>query len=184
MMQRMDFLHKQSRQIVKVMRCFRQMKVKEEIYLVRKELERDGGYAATKDYFQHGNTTVYEHCENVALVSCQIAENFKWRIDKRALIRGALLHDYFLYDWHEKDDSHRLHGFYHAKRALENAKKEFCLNETEKNIIVCHMFPLTLVPPATKEAWIVCIADKWCALAEVLVAMTFRMKGKNVSRNL
>lgn len=30
------------------------------------------------------------------------------------------------------------------------------------------MFPLTPIPPAYKEAWIVCIADKICAIEETL----------------
>ncbi len=37
-----------------------------------------------------------------------------------------------------------------------------------KNIIIRHMFPLTLVPPTCTEAWIVCIADKICAIEETL----------------
>ena len=153
------------------------MDLKEEIYFIIEKLENDGGYVATKNYYQHGNTTVYEHCVNVALVSCRIVKCFHCKVDKRALIYGALLHDYYLYDWHEKDSSHRFHGFHHAKKALENAEKEFCLNEIEKNIIVRHMFPLTLIPPSTKEAWIVCIADKWCATVEILYAIMLKVKG-------
>lgn len=160
------------------------MDFKEEIYLIIKELENNGRYAENKNYCQHGNTTVYKHCVNVTLTSCKMVKYFKWQINKESLIRGALLHDYFLYDWHDKDSSHRLHGFHHPKRALENAKKDFCLNEIEENIILRHMFPLTLIPPSTKEAWIVCIADKWCAIVEILSAIKSKAKGtkKNVNR--
>ena len=153
-----------------------------EIYLIVEELKNDGRYAETKDYYQHGNTTVYKHCVNVAVASCRIADLLNLKVDSRALIRGALLHDYFLYDWHEKDSSHRFHGFRHSKTALENAKKEFNLSETEKNIIICHMFPLTVIPPCTKEAWIVCVADKWCATGEVISVLTF--KGKGIAKNV
>jgi signal peptidase II len=38
----------------------------------------------------------------------------------------------------------------------------------EKNIIARHMFPLIPVPPQCREAWIVCLADKWCALGETV----------------
>ena len=157
-----------------------------EIYLIIEELKNGGRYVATKGYYQHGNTTVYKHCVSVAIVSCRIAEALNLKVDRKALVRGALLHDYFLYDWHEKDSSHRFHGFRHAKIALENAKKDFNLNEMEKDIIVCHMFPLTLMPPRTKEAWVVCIADKWCAIIEILSAVKFKLKGneKNVCRSL
>ena len=86
-------------------------------------------------------------------------------------MRGALLHDYFLYDWHQKDSSHRLHGFRHPKTALGNAQRDYHLNWKEKNIIARHMFPLIPVPPQCREAWIVCLADKWCALGETVEPM-------------
>jgi len=92
-------------------------------------------------------------------------------VDIHSLIRGALLHDYFLYDWHQKDPSHRLHGFRHPKTALGNAQRDYYLNWKEKNIIARHMFPLIPVPPQCREAWIVCLADKWCALGETMEPM-------------
>ena len=82
-----------------------------------------------------------------------------------------MLHDYFLYDWHQKDSAHRLHGFRHPKTALGNAQRDYHLNWKEKNIIARHMFPLIPVPPQCREAWIVCLADKWCALGETVEPM-------------
>lgn len=119
-------------------------------------------------YIQHGNTSVLEHCIGVAYMSCYVANKFRANIDKTALVRGALLHDYFLYDWHDPDPSHRLHGFHHAKTALRNALRDTKLSKKEQNIILRHMFPLTPVPPACKEAWIVCIADKICSTFETI----------------
>ena len=100
--------------------------------------------------------------------------------NQRDLVRGALLHDYFLYDWHKKDlkNPHKLHGFYHPGRALRNAKKEYVLTKRQEDIIKKHMWPLTVVPPMCREAWIVTAADKYCSLME-----TFRLhKGKIKTR--
>jgi uncharacterized protein len=119
-------------------------------------------------YPQHGNVSVYQHCIAVALMSCWIAWKFRLKVDYEALIRGALLHDYFLYDWHEHDPGHRLHGFRHPRRALRNAHEDFKLTPIETNIILRHMFPLTPIPPVYLESWIVCMADKFCALRESL----------------
>ena len=83
-----------------------------------------------------------------------------------AIQDSFLRHDYFLYDCHENDPSHRLHGFTHPKRALINATADWNLSDRTQNIILRHMFPLTPVPPACREAWLVCLADKVCALAE------------------
>lgn len=135
---------------------------------VLKSLEQEGRLSLEKDFMQHGVTSVYEHSVSVAYMSLRLAKKLHVKVDTTTLLRGALLHDYFLYDWHEKDASHRLHGFYHAGTALKNAKADFKVNDVEENIIARHMFPLNPIPPRHKEAWIVCLADKYCAAAEVM----------------
>ncbi len=121
-----------------------------------------------KDYMQHGNVSVYEHSLKVCYLSIRIAKAFNLDVDMKALVRGALLHDFFLYDWHVPDKSHRLHAFSHARRAYENAKKEFDLGNIEKDIIIKHMFPVNISLPKYKETVIVCIADKLSATHETI----------------
>lgn len=127
-------------------------------------------FKSTKAYIQHGNMSVREHSINVAKASLYIRDKLRIQCNTRDLVRGALLHDYFLYDWHipDKEEPHRLHGFFHPGIALRNASKEYMLSEREKNIIKRHMWPLTIVPPKYREAWIVTTADKWCSLMETL----------------
>lgn len=123
-----------------------------------------------KEYIQHGNMTVNGHVMNVARYSLALSDRLHIRCNRRELVRGALLHDYFLYDWHKPDakNPHRLHGFFHPGRALKNASMEYTLTSREKDIIKKHMWPLTAVPPVCREAWIVTAADKWCSLMETL----------------
>ena len=102
-------------------------------------------------------------------MSCYIAEKYNLSVDYYSLITGALLHDYFLYDWHDKEDGHkRPHGFYHPSAALANAERDFEINSRTKNIIKRHMFPLTPIPPVCLEGWVVCIADKICSTKETI----------------
>ena len=124
-----------------------------------------------RGFYQHGSVSVYDHSFAVAVMCVRLSRFLRIRTDLRALVRGALLHDYFLYDWDQKDPSHRLHGFRHPKTALGNAQRDYHLNWKEKNIIARHMFPLIPVPPQCREAWIVCLADKWCALGETVEPM-------------
>ena len=131
-----------------------QFDLETQILAAAAQLERQGRYADTRRFVQHGGVTVYRHCVRVAVLSCRLADAFGWQVDRAALIRGALLHDYFLYDWHEKDDSHRLHGFTHPRTALRNACADWTLTDREQNIILRHMFPLTPVPPACREGWL------------------------------
>jgi uncharacterized protein len=122
-----------------------------------------------KNYCQHGNISTFRHCRKVAFYSFWLNRSLHAGADPESLVRGAFLHDYYLYDWHEKDKSHRLHGYHHPMTALKNAQKEFDLNETECDIIENHMWPLTLFHyPKSKEAALVCIADKICTVQEVL----------------
>ena len=116
----------------------------------------------------HGEVTCYDHSVSVAWLSTRLAEHFHYNVDMKSLVRGALLHDYYLYDWHDANDGHRLHGFYHAKRALRNAESDFSLSDIERDIIVKHMFPLNPQLPQYLESVIVSVADKVCAMREVL----------------
>lgn len=122
----------------------------------------------TKKNIQHRRVSVYEHSLGVALMSVYIIKRFNIDADIPSVVRGALLHDYFLYDWHKPDKSHRLHGFTHARCALKNASEDFPLNDVETDIILKHMFPLNISFPKYKESIIVSAADKICALLETL----------------
>lgn len=138
-------------------------------------------FKSTKAYIQHGTMTVNDHCMNVARYSLMIREKLRIRCSEKELIRGALLHDYFLYDWHSKEHVQlcKLHGFYHPGIALRNAMAEYELTSKEQDIIKKHMWPLTIVPPTCREAWIVTCADKWCSLLE-----TFHIhKGQGVQED-
>lgn len=132
------------------------------------DIMRSDNFKSTRNYVQHGTIPVRRHCLDVAQHSLAINRKLGIHCQEKDLVRGALLHDYFLYDWHKKDSSHRLHGFFHPGKAYENAKRDVALTEIEGDIIKHHMFPLTVIPPKSKEAWIVCIADKICASEETL----------------
>ena len=123
----------------------------------------------SRTFYQHGKINIYVHSLRVAYICYYWVKKYHLHVDEKALIRGALLHDYFLYDWHDKEHEHkRPHGFFHPSAALCNAKQDFILTRKEENIIQRHMFPLTLILPGCKEAWLVCIADKVCSTRETV----------------
>jgi uncharacterized protein len=129
--------------------------------------------AVLDTYIQHGTTTTLEHSMAVAYYSLVLVCTLRIRCDYESLIRGALLHDYFLYDWHCKDDSHRLHGFTHHRAALNNANRDFKLNDIERDIIGKHMFPLVPRLPRYIESVVVCLVDKYCTLREVFASSPY-----------
>lgn len=124
------------------------------------------GMCLSQSFRQHGDVSVALHCFFAAVVCVRLARALALRVDTRALVRGALLHDYFLYDWHDPDPSHRLHGFRHAGFALRNAGRDFSLGPIERNMIASHMFPMNLVLPRFRESLLLCLADKICSFCE------------------
>lgn len=123
------------------------------------------GVLSMSEFTQHGNVSCLEHCKHVSYYSYVLCRLLG--LDYRSAARGGLLHDYFLYDWHYNAPS-RWHGFEHPYIALENAKRDFELTETECDIIKKHMWPLTLSLPGCWETFIVSCVDKICTVSEVL----------------
>ncbi len=136
------------------------------------------GMQSEKRFVQHGDISVFAHSLAVAVLCLWLSRRLPGRSDERALVRGALLHDYFLYDWHEDDPSHRWHGFHHAAAALRNAEREFSLSRIERDMISSHMFPLNLRPPRCRESAILCVADKIVATRETVRGLFRRRRQK------
>ena len=127
-------------------------------------------------FTQHGTTSTLDHVIAVAYSSLAFAMNAGIDVDEYALVRGALLHDYYLYDWHDHEAApDNWHGFTHPRHALNNAREDFPdLTSVEEDIILHHRFPLVPVPPHTKEAWIVTTCDKLCSTAETLTGNPYK----------
>ena len=133
------------------------------------------GMELEKGFFQHGTVTVYDHSVAVALMCLQLAMLLHIQADRRSLVRGALLHDYFLYDWHIKVKGRPLHGFWHARFAMANAQRDFGLSQIERNMILSHMFPMNKTLPRYRESVLLCTADKICATRETVLGMLQRL---------
>ena len=136
------------------------------------DILRSDGMQSEKQFMQHGTTSTYAHSLAVTLKCLRIAKALHIKTHERELVRGALLHDYCLYDWHEPHEG--LHAFAHPKAALENAQRDFEVGSIEKNMILSHMWPLGKLP-RFRESFILCLADKLCALRE-----TFHRNNKGI----
>ena len=134
---------------------------------IMRELEQDPHVRQLKKYRQHRGNTTFSHCRDVAETSFRMAQRLGWRVDEKALARGAMLHDYHLYTRQSRKVNPCRHLLEHPKLALRNAERVFSLDPKERNIIRSHMWPLTLLtPPRSREAFLVTLADKLCALRE------------------
>ncbi len=121
------------------------------------------------EFNQHMDTNRLQHCMNVTYYGFLICRKFGW--DYRSAARGGLLHDLFFYDWAERRQTAGFHALHHPRVALKNATEAFELNDREKDIIVKHMWPVTLRPPKYKETLVITFVDKYCAFMEICAAV-------------
>ena len=153
----------------------RRLQRQEEFREYYQTLAEESGLEQIDQFPQHGTTTRLTHSMAVAYFSYCLAKGVKLPFHWEQLVRGALLHDYFLYDSQDGDPAHRWHWTRHPAIAAENAKKEVPLTPIEEDIIRSHMFPLASIPQ-NSEAWIVTLADKMVASREMSAAVRWRLR--------
>ncbi|MBR4422240.1 MAG: HD domain-containing protein [Erysipelotrichaceae bacterium] len=124
-------------------------------------------------YKAHGKVSVLQHSLDVAKMAYYLDKRFKVNADTETLLTGAILHDFYGYDWHQKKldfNIFKMHGFTHPGAACENAINTFHIDDRTQEVIRSHMWPLTMRSvPKHKEAILVCIADKLVALKETVL---------------
>lgn len=127
-------------------------------------------------YRQHNWSNRLMHSINVSYMSWYLAK--KWHCNEKVAARAGLLHDFCLFDFHEKPPTGEHQAFFHPKAAAENSIEYFHVSERERSAILTHMFPLGPIPK-NKEAWIISLADKICATAELCsITIALARKGR------
>lgn len=147
-----------------------------EFKAIIKDISKNQNILALKERIQHASSSRYYHCLCVSFYTYAICK--KLGLDYVSAARGAMLHDFYYYDWRDKnvEGQKKFHAFRHPRIALNNALDIFELNDLEKDIIVKHMWPLTIKFPTYKESYIVTLVDKYCATHELI--KTFKRKFK------
>ena len=130
-----------------------------------------------KKFRHHYSTTCYQHCLNVSYYNYIVCK--KLGLNAKAAARAGMLHDLFLYDWRDepRKKGELPHGFTHPRIALENAKEHFELDKVEEDMIIKHMWPLTVKLPKYAESYVIVMIDKYAAMLE------FGVHCKNVLSN-
>ena len=124
----------------------------------------------------HLYTTRLQHSLNVSYYN-YIVCNFLG-FDAVSAARAGMVHDLFYYDRKERA-KHKVHGekshcAYHPEVAAENASESFDISTLERDIIIKHMWPVTLKLPKYKESYVIVFVDKYCAVME-LVSPKYQM---------
>ena len=138
----------------------------DEIYMdIVKDIIENEMVQQMKQYRQHFSVSCFDHCLYVSYNLYLLCK--KHKLDYVSAARAGLVHDLFLYDWRKRQEGRKgLHAYTHARKAYENAKKIFNLNKKEKDIILKHMWPVTLAIPRYKETFLMTYVDKYFAYSE------------------
>lgn len=124
----------------------------------------------------HRGSNCYIHSFKVAKLAVKRALRHK-SIDLKTLLLGAILHDYYLYDWRTEKDKKMSHCASHPKVSIANAVKDFDIPTSVQNIIRTHMWPFNLDEfPNTKEGRILTLADKSVFWREVFTSKKHKIK--------
>ena len=139
-----------------------------------------------KQYRHHLDTDGFCHCMHVSCMMYMVCKLF--RLDYKAAARAGLLHDFFLYDWHDyfKQTHSPFHLFTHAGVALNNANRYFVLTNREQDMIKNHMWPVTVFLPKYKETYLLTIIDKICSILEIFQWLFSKIRSNlyNVGKTL
>ena len=119
-------------------------------------------------YMAHGKTNVLQHCYLVSRLSYKVCKVLRLKVDIYSVVVGAMLHDFYLYDWHIEDPKHKWHGRTHGETAFKNARELFVLNKKIQNIMESHMWPESKICPRYFESIVVSICDKCSASWELI----------------
>ncbi len=131
------------------------------------EMKDDPRILAMRAFAQHGSCNTYDHSVSVARHAYRLSILLHIHVDERMLARGAMLHDFYLYDIRTSGRSAWNHGRKHPEVALSNARQYYELSEKEEDMIYSHMWPLTLTHrPHYRESVLLGAADKYCAVRE------------------
>lgn len=124
----------------------------------------DREFLSLGEFVHHQWTNRLMHSINVSYLSWKMAKQLG--CDERAAARAGLLHDFCPYDFREPTPTGEYQAFYHPKAAALNSMRKFEITQRETDAILSHMFPLGPIP-RSKEAWVITLADKICAVTEL-----------------
>ena len=129
-----------------------------------------------KDISMHRGSNCYLHSFKVAKKAIKKSLNRK-DVKLEVVLLGAILHDYYLYDWRKDRSKLKKHGKNHPSVAINNAVKDFDISEEVKKVIKSHMWPINIKDyPKSKEAKIVSISDKAVTIGESLTSKKYKQK--------
>ena len=95
-----------------------------------------------KDISMHRGSNCYIHSFLVAKLAIKRALRKNKKLDLESILIASILHDYYLYDWRSDRSLLKHHGSKHPFISIENAKRDFNIDDKVASLIRSHMWPI------------------------------------------
>ncbi len=146
---------------------------------INRRIKRYGGDIINSEDFKrmfsqrhHLKDSLGRHTVSTARMSLKICDFLNRRgisVDEEKVVRIALLHDLGMLDRNERYKNNYECGRLHPGNSAEAAKKLWPnIDDESLDAIKSHMWPLSLSVPKTKEAFILCLADKLATMKDIV----------------
>lgn len=153
--------------------------MKQDIQRIRRQLLRYGKEILYSPVFgacfyqrHHYRTSVGEHSLQVAAVSLRICDYLEKRgisVNRDVIVKAALMHDLGMVGRYQRYRNNYECGKRHPEESVKEAKKIYPdLDPLTEEVILGHMWPLSVHPPRSREGVIICIADKWGSMTDLM----------------
>jgi hypothetical protein len=120
----------------------------------------------------HLKDSLGRHTVSTARMGLTICDFLKRRgisVDEEKVVRTALLHDLGMLDRGKRYKNNFECGRFHPGNSAIEAKKLWPdIDDKSLDAIKSHMWPLSLSMPKTKEAFILCLADKLATMKDIV----------------
>jgi uncharacterized protein len=129
-------------------------------------------FREARGQIHHYRTTVASHSVSTAYAGirmCLFLKRIGIKVDTRMVVRTALLHDLGMVGRNELYRSNYECCFRHPKESAA-ISRQICSDIDEKSLaaIKSHMWPLSVHMPGTKEAFVLCMADKIASVKDLV----------------
>ena len=128
----------------------------------------------------HHRSSVGDHSIMTAragLTMCNLMKKAGVHIDQRKVVRISLLHDLGMLGRDERYRNNFMCGYLHPKNSAVTAQKLWSdIDRKSVRAIESHMWPLSPCMPRSKEAVILCLADKVTAIGDRINPKTRRVE--------
>ena len=142
-----------------------------EFYEIVKDYINHPKVLEMREYLHHG-VNRYDHSFRVAYHTYRVTKRL--HLNYVSATKAAMLHDFFLNEVERFPRAKRYRK--HPSVAVINAKRYFTINSFEEDIILNHMFPITLIPPKSIEGLIVDFVDDVISIYEKCYSMKIDVK--------